>query len=93
MVKGLTAAVTALNAAVMANPYTAAIVLIVGIATAMWYFYDGTTAAEKALKSFNDEQDKLRRNRKRLVRLLIRTYPLCKMRRRQPLQKNLHTRD
>ncbi len=57
----LTAAVTALNAAVMANPYTAAIVLIVGIATAMWYFYDGTTAAEKALKSFNDEQDKFKK--------------------------------
>lgn len=65
----------ALNASMLTNPYVALAVAVAGLVTAMWALSDGTSAAEKAQKRFNDEQDKMtqRENeRKRQVESLIR---------------------
>lgn len=65
----------ALNASMLTNPYVALAVAVAGLVTAMWALSDGTSAAEKAQKRFNDEQDKMtqRENeRKSQVESLIR---------------------
>lgn len=66
----------ALNASMLTNPYVALAVVVGGLAAAMWAMSDSTTAAEKAQKRFNDEQDKMiqRENeRKNQIESLIRT--------------------
>lgn len=65
----------ALNASMLTNPYAALALVVAGLVTAMWALSDGTSAAEKAQKRFNDEQDKMtqRENeRKSQVESLIR---------------------
>lgn len=65
----------ALNASMLTNPYVALALAVAGLVTAMWALSDGTSAAEKAQKRFNDEQDKMtqRENeRKSQVESLIR---------------------
>lgn len=73
--KAQTVAQLALNAAMKANPYVLAATLIVGVATAMWAFHDSATAAEKAQRKFNDEQERFiskEEERKRKIEDLIR---------------------
>lgn len=65
----------ALNAAMLTNPYVLVATLIVGAATAMWAFHDSATAAEKAQRKFNDEQERFtskEEERKRKIEDLIR---------------------
>lgn len=47
----------ALNASMLTNPYVLLATVVVGAAAAMWAFHDGTTAAEKAQKKFNEEKE------------------------------------
>lgn len=73
--KAQTAAQTVLNTVMKANPYVLVATAVVGLASAMWALYDGTSAAEKAQKRFNDEQQKFidrEEERKRKVEELIR---------------------
>lgn len=73
--KAQTAAQTVLNTVMKANPYVLVATAVVGLASAMWALYDGTSAAEKAQKRFNDEQQKFidrEGERKRKVEELIR---------------------
>jgi tape measure domain-containing protein len=56
--KAGTAAQAIFNAAAKANPYVLLATVIVGVATAMWALRDSTTAAEKAMKSYNAEREK-----------------------------------
>ena len=73
--KAQTVAQLALNAAMKANPYVLVATLITGTVAAMWAFHDSTTAAEKAQKRFNDEQDKMiqqETDRKNQVESLMR---------------------
>lgn len=58
----LTAAQTALNASMLANPYVLAGVAIVGLVAALVIFNDTTTDAEKAQKAYNDEMDRVHQN-------------------------------
>lgn len=44
----------ALNAAMLTNPYVLLAVAVGGLATAMWAMSDGTTAAARAQKEYND---------------------------------------
>jgi tape measure domain-containing protein len=44
----------ALNAAMLTNPYVLLAVAVGGLATAMWAMFDGTTAAARAQKEYND---------------------------------------
>lgn len=65
----------ALNASMLTNPYVALTVAVAGLVTAMWALSDGTSAAEKAQKRFNDAQDKAAKReseRKNQVESLIR---------------------
>ena len=73
--KAQTAAQTVLNTVMKANPYVLVATAVVGLVSAMWALYDGTSAAEKAQKRFNDEQQKFidrEEERKRKVEELIR---------------------
>lgn len=51
------AAQTALNRAIMANPYVAAAAALVGLVGIMWALHDSTTAAEKAQADYNKEKE------------------------------------
>lgn len=55
--KALTAAQTLLNRTMLANPYVLVAVALSGLVAAAWAFADRTTAAERAQKKFNDEQE------------------------------------
>lgn len=72
--KAQTVAQLALNAAMKANPYVLAAILIVGAATAMWAFRDSTTAAERAQKKYNktkaDSLQKEEEHKSRLEELI-----------------------
>lgn len=73
--KAQTVAQTVLNTVMKANPYVLVATAVVGLVSAMWALYDGTSAAEKAQKRFNDEQQKFidrEEERKRKVEELIR---------------------
>lgn len=73
--KAQTLAQTALNTVMKANPYVLVATTLAGVVAAMWAFTDGATAAEKAQKRFNDEQQKFidrEEERKRKVEELIR---------------------
>lgn len=59
--KAQTVAQLALNSAMRANPYVLAATLIMGAASAMWAFRDSTTAAEKGVERYNEEQGKAAR--------------------------------
>lgn len=50
-----------LNAVMKANPYVLAATAIVGLGTAVWALADHTTAAEKAQKRYNEEQEEAAR--------------------------------
>lgn len=49
----------ALNAAMLTNPYVALATVVVGLGAAMWAFRDSTTAAEKGIERYNEEQAKV----------------------------------
>lgn len=73
--KAQTAAQTVLNTVMKANPYVLVATAVVGLVSAMWALYDSTSAAEKAQKRFNDEQQKFidrEEERKRKVEELVR---------------------
>jgi len=56
----LTAAQTALNAAMMANPYAIVITAVVALGTAYFLLRDTTTAAEKAQEAYNKTQEEVK---------------------------------
>lgn len=56
--KAQTVAQIALNNAMKANPYVLLASAVVGLGMAMWALKDNTTAAEKALKDYNEEKDR-----------------------------------
>ncbi|MCA4782352.1 tape measure protein [Empedobacter stercoris] len=56
----LTAAQTALNAAVMANPYAIVIAAVVALGSAYYFLADHTSAAEKAQESYNKTQEEVK---------------------------------
>lgn len=73
--KAQTLAQTALNSVMKANPYVLVATTLAGVVAAMWAFSDSASAAEKAQKRFNDEQQKFidkEAERKRKVEELIR---------------------
>ncbi|WP_291528854.1 tape measure protein [Bacteroides sp. UBA939] len=73
--KAQTAAQLALNAAMKANPFVLLATVAIGAASAMWAMYDSTTAAEKATKKFNEEQERFNKTideRKQKIDELIR---------------------
>lgn len=49
----------ALNASMLTNPYVALATVVVGLGAAMWAFRDSTTAAEKGIERYNEEQAKV----------------------------------
>ena len=73
--KAQTLAQAALNSVMKANPYVLVATTLAGVVAAMWAFSDSASAAEKAQKRFNDEQQKFidkEAERKRKVEELIR---------------------
>ena len=73
--KAQTLAQAALNSVMKANPYVLVATTLAGAVAAMWAFSDSASAAEKAQKRFNDEQQKFidkEAERKRKVEELIR---------------------
>ncbi|MFV0232764.1 tape measure protein [Empedobacter falsenii] len=56
----LTAAQTALNAAMMANPYAIVITAVVALGSAYYFLADHTSAAEKAQESYNKTQEEVK---------------------------------
>lgn len=65
----------ALNAAMLTNPYVLLATAVVGLGIAMWTLADNTSAAEKAQRRLNNEQDKAIKKeseRKNQVESLIR---------------------
>lgn len=72
--KAQTVAQAGLNAVMKANPYVLVATTLAGVVAAMWAFNDSASAAEKAQKRFNDEQQKFidkEAERKRKVEELI----------------------
>lgn len=72
--KAQTVAQATLNAVMKANPYVLVATTLAGVVAAMWAFNDSASAAEKAQKRFNDEQQKFidkEAERKRKVEELI----------------------
>ena len=72
-----TAAQKALNAAMLTNPFVLVTTAVVGLGAAMWAMADKTTAAEKALKRYNDaveginqKEDERKRKVEEAVRVL-----------------------
>ena len=64
-----------LNKTMLSNPLVLVTTLVVGAAAAMWVLADHTSAAEKAQKRFNDEQEKFNKQqeeRKQKIEELIR---------------------
>lgn len=57
--KAQTVATLALNAAMKANPFVLVATGVVALGTAMWALKDNTTAAEKGLAQYNEEQERL----------------------------------
>ena len=73
--KAQTLAQAALNSVMKANPYVLVATTLAGVVAAMWAFGDSASAAEKAQKRFDDEQQKFidkEAERKRKVEELIR---------------------
>lgn len=73
--KAQTLAQAALNSVMKANPYVLVATTLAGVVAAMWPFGDSASAAEKAQKRFDDEQQKFidkEAERKRKVEELIR---------------------
>lgn len=73
--KAMTVQQALLNKTMLANPYILVTTLVVGAAAAMWILADHTSAAEKAQKRFNDEQEKFNKQqeeRKQKIEELIR---------------------
>lgn len=65
----------ALNAAMLTNPYVALATVVIGLTTAMWAMSDSTTAAEKATRKYNEEQECFQKaidERKQKIEQLIR---------------------
>ncbi len=56
--KKLQGAMLALNTTMLANPYVLVATLIAGLAASFFILRDSTTAAERAQKKFNDEQER-----------------------------------
>lgn len=72
--KAQTIATIALNTALKANPFVLVATGVVALGTAMWALSDGTTTAERSMKDFNEEQEKLNRQddaRKRTLKELV----------------------
>ncbi len=68
-------AFVALTASMNLNPFVLAATAIIGLGLAMWNLSERTTAAEKAQKKFNEEQDKFNKQqeqRKQKTESLIR---------------------
>lgn len=63
----LTAAQTAFNATLLANPIVLFTVSIAALAGAMWYLHDSTTAAEKAQKRLDETMDDLAKKKQEMV--------------------------
>lgn len=66
----------ALNAAMLTNPYAALATVVVGLGAAMWAFRDSTTAVEKGIRRYNEEQEnatKLDAKRKQRIDGLIQS--------------------
>ncbi len=64
-----------LNASMLTNPYVAVATAIAGLVAVLWTLRDSTTAAERAQKKLNDEQEKFTKQeaeRKNQVESLIR---------------------
>lgn len=55
--KALTAAQTALNLVMKANPYVLVATALVGVVSAMWAFHDSATESEKAQERLNKKQE------------------------------------
>lgn len=66
-IKAQTVAQLALNTAMKANPYVLVATLITGTVAAMWAFHDSTTAAEKAQKQLNKEQEEAAHRKQELT--------------------------
>ena len=66
----------ALNAAMLTNPYVLLATAVVGLGAAMWAFRDSTTAVEKGIRRYNEEQEnatKLDSERKQKIDGLIQS--------------------
>jgi len=71
----LRAKMALLNKTMLANPFVLVTTLVVGAVAAMWSLSDGTTAAEKATRRFNKEQEnykKIQEERQQTIEGLIR---------------------
>lgn len=56
-----------LNATMLANPYVLFATIVAGFAATMWVLHDSTTAAEKAQKQLNKEQEEAARKKQELT--------------------------
>ena len=56
-----------LNATMLANPYVAVTVLVVGLVAATWALYDATTTQEKAQKRLNEINEESKRHKEELT--------------------------
>lgn len=56
-----------LNATMLANPYVLLATVVAGLAVTLWALYDGTTAAEKAQKQLNKEQEEAAQRKQELA--------------------------
>lgn len=66
----------ALNASMLTNPYVLLATAVVGLGAAMWAFRDSTTAVEKGIRRYNEEQEnatKLDAKRKQRIDGLIQS--------------------
>ena len=59
--KALTAAQTALNVVMKANPYVLVATTLAGVVSAMWAFHDSATESEKAQDRLNKRQEEARK--------------------------------
>ncbi|MDR2764748.1 MAG: tape measure protein, partial [Tannerella sp.] len=57
----LRAKMEALNKTMLANPYVLATTAIVGLAAVMWTLHDSSSAAERALKDYNEKREAARK--------------------------------
>lgn len=63
----LAAAQAAFNATLLANPIVLTTTALVALAGAVWYLSDGTTAAELAQRSLNEQQERDNKTKEELV--------------------------